>query len=114
MVMINLQSFGQKATRQEGISNTKSIRGKQMLRKENRIQNATDNLAEKNENRARRKHKLGTLSNYKSQKKMVAKERKKSRKEAGKEEKKQEKTANNKTENKKESTVAMGPEENHE
>lgn len=115
MFMINLKSIAQRASKQERISNTSTIKGRHLLRKENRIHNATENLADKNENRERRKHKLGTLSNYKSQKKMMTKEKKKKRKEGKNEENKEEIKAHKKTENKKESVViTMGPEENKE
>ena len=112
MFMINFKSIGQRATKQERISNKTTIRGRHLLRKENRIHNATENLADKNENKERRKHKLGTLSNYKSQKKMVTKERRKAKKEEKKHEKKQEIKAEKKGAPKKESVVStMGPEE---
>lgn len=114
MFMINLKSIGQRASKQEGISNTKTLRGKNLLRKENRIHNATENLADKNENRSRRKHKLGTLSNYNSQKKMVNRERKKANKEEKKKDKQEIKAQKN-NEGKKETVVTtMGPEESKE
>ncbi|MCD6017347.1 MAG: hypothetical protein K0S53_468 [Bacteroidetes bacterium] len=123
MFIMNIKSIGQRATKQEGISNTTSIRGKKLLRKENRIHNATENLAVRNENKARKKHKLGTLSNYNSQKKMVNRERKKAKKEKAKEEKqsikkekgKKEIITRKETEGKKETVVAtMGPEDTKE
>lgn len=96
LVMINFKSIGQKATNQESISNTKTIKGKHLLRKEKRIHNSSENIAEKNELKSRRKHKLGTLSNYQSQKKMIARERKKSKRNDGKkEESRKEEVVNN-------------------
>lgn len=124
MFMINLNSFAQRATKQEGISNTTSIRGKNLLRKENRIHNSVENLADKNETKSRRKHKLGTISNYNSQKKIVNRERKRAKKDQARSEKqaarkeksnKKESLTESKTENKKEEgVVTIGPEESSE
>jgi hypothetical protein len=116
MLMINFNSIAQRASKQEKISNNTSMRGKKLLRKENKIHASVENLAEKNENKSRRKHKLGTLSNYKSQKKIVTRERKRARKEQEKSEKqalrKEKGRGKESKETSKEPVVAtMGPEE---
>lgn len=68
----------------EKLSNKTSLKGRWQLRKENKIHNATDNLADNNERKSRRKNHLGTLSNYKANRKEITKERKRSKKKEGK------------------------------
>lgn len=68
----------------EKLSNKSSLRGRMALRKENKIHNATDNMADNNERKSRRKNNLGTMSNYKANRKEITKERKRSQKKEGK------------------------------
>jgi len=67
-----LNSVAQKS---EPVSNKTSFWGKRHLKKEKRVQHASNNVAKSNEHRARKKNKLGTTQPHKANKKAQPKEK---------------------------------------
>lgn len=74
-----LEGVAQKQQNAEPLSNKSTIKGKRELRREMRIHNAAGKLAKQNERRARKEHKLGTVSHHDSKAKKLTKERKKAK-----------------------------------
>lgn len=79
-VFFCFENMAQKTQMEEPLSNKSTIKGKRELKREMRIHNAAGSkLAKQNERRARKEHKLGTVSNHDSKAKKLAKDRKKAK-----------------------------------
>ena len=91
-VLLCIRAFPQQ-TRDAGLSDNTTFKGKRLLHQEKKTHKATVQLAAKNEKAARRKHKLGTMNHHNSKAKQIAKQNRKAKKNAEKGEAKNDEVA---------------------
>jgi hypothetical protein len=82
-VLLCVRAFPQQ-TRDARISDNTTFKGKRLLHQEKKTHRATITLAAKNEKRARREHKTGTMNHHNSKAKQIAKQNRKAKKNAEK------------------------------
>ena len=83
-VLLCVRAFPQEPGDSRGLSNNTTFKGKRLLHQEKKTHKATMSLASKNEKRARREHKLGTMNHHNSKANKIAKQNRKAKKNAEK------------------------------
>jgi hypothetical protein len=95
-ILLCVRAFPQQPGDSRGISDNSSIKGKRLLNREMRSHKAAVTLAAKNEKKARKEHKLGTMNHHNSKAKQISRQNKKAQKKAEKGKGKSEETVENK------------------
>ena len=83
-VLLCIRVFPQQPGDSRGLSDNSTIKGKRLLHREMKSHRASVTLAAKNEKKARREHKLGTMNHHNSKSKQIARQNRRAKKDSEK------------------------------